>query len=298
VSVGSSLSIDWRLADVHPLVDNKLVIGLGFELRYDWLTLSGEPIAPLSQRALDTWDGLKLALDGVAPTQIAAVTPRIAYTNIDSLFDPSRGFAAEVFYRISPPPLVPLTYSVLGASVRGYATVWERLTLAGGARLRLGFSGTSDRCGPEGGCEWALMQSDLLLVGGERTVRGVAENQVGVIGPIYDQQLRPVTDRGGPVVAVHPGFYSGVMNLELRYTLIKQLFIGSVKPALFADAGVSTSDFTLPSFATDAPIDLRYATSVGVGLRYVMPVGPLAIDFAYSPTRQTTGVHIQFGYVF
>jgi outer membrane protein assembly factor BamA len=307
-SVGGSFALDWRLNDVHEWVDNKLVLGLGFELRYDWLDASSPYVPPASWESLVTGDGLKFVFREnennvavpVKASQVAALTPRVAYTNVDNPFDPKEGWAAEAFFRAAIPPLVPQFFGVLGLSGRGYYTIWERLTFAGGARLRTGFATDVSESCPEGGCEWALMQNDLLRLGGERSVRGVPEGQIGVFGPLYDQQLAKVTDpKGNQIAQVHPGLYSGVVNLEVRYTLVKQLFLGDLKVAGFFDGGMSTNDFNFETNPDpEAPADFRYATGIGAGLRYVMPVGPLSLDVAYSPQRRTYNFYVIFGYVF
>lgn len=298
-SLGGGLGLDWRLRDVAPIVDDKLTFGVAVELRYDWLDPAGEPFNPFSQEAFETLDGLLTVFDNDV-TQVAALTPRVAYNNVDNPFDPRDGLGLEVFFRGSSPPFVANgPYGVLGINARGYLTLFDRFTVAAGGRSRLGFAATSDAC-EDPGCEWALMQNDLLLLGGERSVRGVEENQIGVLGPAYDQQLeRVLDDAGQPIVQLRPGYYGIAASVELRYTLIRQLFIGEVRPAAFFDVGVSTDDFDFDFSPTPSePRDLRYATGVGVGIRYVLPVGPLALDFAWSPTRGTYATYLNFGYVF
>ena len=294
-TVGGSVSLDWRLQDISPIVDDKLTLGLAFELRNDWLNLAAQPISPFSGEALETIDGLLTAFD-VERTPIGTITPRLSYNDIDNPFDPKSGFGFDLFVRASTPPLVKYGPSaVVGTSARGYLTFFDRLTLAGGVRTRFGYSAAVDAC-PDPGCEWALMQNDLLLLGGERSVRGVAQNTIGVLGPLYDEQLVPVIAEGTDTTAfqLRPGLYSGNVNVELRYSLIRQLFIGELKPAVFFDAGVSTDDFNhLGDVA-----DLRSAWSVGAGLRYVLPVGPLSFDFGYSPPRKSWAFYVSLGYAF
>jgi outer membrane protein assembly factor BamA len=143
------------------------------------------------------------------------------------------------------------------------------------------------------------MQNDLLLLGGERSVRGVAENNIGVFGLLYDEQLNTVDGPDGEELrGLRPGLYSANVNGEVRFSAIRQLFIGELKPAAFFDIGMSTDDFkfTLPD-AENGP-DLRYAWGFGLGLRYVIPVGPIALDFAYSPPRQNWAVYFSLGYAF
>lgn len=298
-TVGGSVSLDWRLQDIAAIVDDKLTLGLAFELRNDWLNLAATPISPFSSEALQTVDGLLDAFK-VERTPIGTLTPRLSYNDIDNPFDPKNGIGFDLFVRASTPPLVKFGPSaVVGTSVRGYFTLFDRLTFAAGARTRFGFAATVPEC-PEPGCEWALMQNDLLLLGGERSVRGVAENTIGVFGLLYDEQLKPVIAEGTTTTSLQlrPGLYSGNVNLELRYSLIRQLFIGELKPAIFFDAGMSTDDFRFDLAQGIDGADLRSAWSVGGGLRYVLPVGPLSFDFAYSPPRDSWAFYVSLGYAF
>jgi outer membrane protein assembly factor BamA len=297
-STGGSLGLDWRVRDVSPWIDDKLTIGVAVELRYDWLDVAGEPVAVFSREAFETVDGLLTVFDKDV-TQVATLTPRIAWNNVDNPFDPKDGTGVELFFRGSTPPFVQHgPFGVLGISGRTYRTFFERLTLAVGGRARLGFAAASPDC-EDPGCEWALMQNDLLLLGGERSVRGVPENEIGVLGPAYDQKLEPVLENGEQLVQLHPGFYGVAGSIELRYTLVRQFFIGELKPAVFIDAGMSTDDLSIDFFpAPGQPPDVRYAIGVGAGLRYVLPVGPLSFDFAWSPTRNRTAFYVVFGYIF
>jgi hypothetical protein len=90
----------------------------------------------------------------------------------------------------------------------------------------------------------------------------------------------------------------------MRTTLVKQLFLGSLQGALFADMGGSSDDRSttrrLPR--TIATLVLRRRPSPRrAGCRQagpVTPVGPLAADFAYSPPRGTTAGYLTLGYIF
>ena len=303
-TASTAVGIEWRAADIAPIVDDKLTLGFAVEARGDWLQIAGRYFEPLSLEALQSMDGLLDLFVGpttVTPITIIAFTPRVAYSNIDNPFDPSSGFGGEFFVRMVPFATEP--YSVIGTQVRGYWSFLEdRLTLATGVRMRAGIVGESGRCpASEPSCEWALMQNDLLRLGGERSVRGVGENQIGQFGTILDQQLAPaLNDDGTPSSAIRPGLFGAVANIELRFTLIRQLFLGDLKPAIFSDIGVSTDDFNFSSFDIT---DRRYAVSVGAGLRYVLPVGPLAFDVAWSPFDQQAATiplrySLTLGYIF
>jgi outer membrane protein insertion porin family len=305
-SLGTTVALDWRAAHLHPLIDDKLTVGVALEARGDWLQVAGPYIRPLSLQALQTVDGLTTLFDGPAavdPTTIFSVTPRVAYSTIDNPFDPKSGIGAELFFRTVPFAQTP--WGVVGAQTRGYRSfLGDRLTLAANARLRVGVVGVSDRCPVANErCEWALMQTDLLQLGGERSVRGTKENQVGVPGTRLSQDLSVVVDDDGqPVIQARQGLIGANANVELRFTLVRQLFLGDLKPAVFADIAYSADELPtqLPS-ADTLFSDTRYAVSIGTGLRYVLPVGPLAFDLAWSPfdvEREPFRLSVTLGYIF
>ncbi len=317
---GSAVSLDWRASNVHPLIDDRLTVGAAVEARGDWLDVDGDYYAPLSAEAFTSVDGLLDLVVGktkvldqngskvivyrrIEPVPVIALTPRIAYSNIDNPFDPKGGVGADLFLRTVPFALAP--YGVLGGQARGYISFFDdRITFAGGLRLRWGIVGTAKECGGER-CEWALMQNDLLRIDGERTVRGVDENVIGISSTLFDQSLKPSLLGGQPQVVVRPGLFGAVANFEVRFSLIRQLFVGELKPAIFTDIGLSTDDFSGFDFNDPDHLlsDPRYVVSFGAGLRYVLPVGPLAVDVAYAPFHESAGavpvrVSVLLGYIF
>ena len=116
---------------------------------------------------------------------------------------------------------------------------------------------------------------DRFFLGGAESVRGY---KYGTISP---------TDRKGNYVG---GKAYGLFSLELRHKLYGQL-----EGALFYDSGKvfrEPSNFTLSD----------WYSSVGFGLRYLTPVGPLRIDYGYKlkpvPGQGRGRFHISFGFPF
>lgn len=99
-----------------------------------------------------------------------------------------------------------------------------------------------------------LIIEDRFKAGGPSTVRAFRLNSLG-----------PTNDRGEPL----GGQALAVINQELRFPLYKSLYGG-----VFYDAG---NVFLLASKARLS--DLRHCA--GVGLRYLLPFGPIRFDFAY-----------------
>jgi outer membrane protein assembly factor BamA len=307
-AASTSVALDWRASDIAPAIDDKLTVGIAVEASGDWLQVAGPYIEPLSLHALETVDGLTTLFSGdtaVDPASVIAFTPRLGFSSIDNPFDPKSGIGAEVFVRGVPFGLTP--YAVVGVQGRSYVSFLnDRLTLASNVRVRAGVVAPYGAC-PDANerCEWALMQSQLLRIGGERTVRGVQENQVGTLGTLYGQDLSvPLDQDGNAIQGVRPGLFGAVANIELRFTLIRQLFLGDVKPAIFTDIGFSSDDFAFKPQGFNAFFgDTRYAASFGTGIRYVLPVGPLAFDVAWSPfDKQTSTLPLRYsltlGYIF
>jgi outer membrane protein insertion porin family len=128
-----------------------------------------------------------------------------------------------------------------------------------------------------------LPESERFFAGGDTTVRGFALDQLGTPATI-DQNGFP---RGGNGLVV--------MNVELRLPVWRAL--GAVA---FVDAG--------NVFAYTRYIDLaRIRGSVGFGIRYRSPIGPLRIDLGFKLDRRVdvtgqleplTALHISFGQAF
>lgn len=131
-----------------------------------------------------------------------------------------------------------------------------------------------------GGIAWPLDPDSLpvqerFFNGGESTVRSFREAELG-----------PRTPAGAPL----GGAYFNTFSAELRVPLVRALH-----GAVFADAGNvgrDTDGFGLSK--------LRYG--VGMGLRLVLPIGPIRLDGAVNPDRQegedSWALHLSVGLPF
>jgi len=118
---------------------------------------------------------------------------------------------------------------------------------------------------------------DKFYLGGAESVRGYKY-----------ETISPVDEKGNFV----GGEAYGLLSLEIRY-----LFKGSLQLALFYDAGNVFENFK------DFNINLSdWYSSVGVGFRYLTPVGPLRFDYGYKlkklPHQGPGRLHISFGFPF
>lgn len=147
-----------------------------------------------------------------------------------------------------------------------YYTPWNVLTLANEVR----FDNIQTF-----GKNVSVPANDLLLLGGDETLRGYAENSLGPVGP-----------NGKPV----GGRLRFIMSNELRIGLF-----GNFKGIVFHDMGFLTNSYNAVSLA-----NLRH--SIGFGLDYVTPVGPVEVAYAFKidrlPGESMGRFHIIFGYAF
>jgi translocation and assembly module TamA len=130
----------------------------------------------------------------------------------------------------------------------------------------------------EGGAVWAqkdapVPETQLFLTGGDGTVRGYGLRDIGI-----------AQADGG----VRPGRYLAVTSLEWQRPLVRQGVRTPWESVLFVDAGA----------VADQPGDLRASWSVGTGLRYKSPVGPLQVDLAYGLDDKRLRLHLSVGFTF
>lgn len=179
-----------------------------------------------------------------------------------------------------------------------YYTFW-RVTVAAHTRTWAGWSwGAAPR-------RSTLLSQNLVALGGDRSVRGFPQDRIGVKDlPVLANDGEDVTRNG------HLGIFGAQGNLELRLLAIEDLAIGDLKLAVFTDVGAVTENDpkllqanvgqTFADLNTlEAP---RIGWSIGAGIRYVLPVGPLSLDFACSvlerPSAERCAWHLQLGYAF
>lgn len=147
-----------------------------------------------------------------------------------------------------------------------YLSFLKRLTLANDVR----FEGIETF-----GHNVSVPSNELFLLGGEDTVRGFDRDSLG-----------PVNTAGRPT----GGRIRFICNNELRIGLFKNF-----KWVLFHDMGFLTNNFEQISVGT-----LRH--SVGFGLHYITPIGPIKADYGFilarRPNEDMGRFSLSFGYIF
>lgn len=197
----------------------------------------------------------------------------ISHDKRDFILDPRTGSYRDLQAQFAGGPLSgDNDFYTLSSSIQRYLRRGNATVLA--VRLRVGFADAFGSSADEG-----VPVENRYFTGGGNSVRGFRENTLGPRELVADAgtgELRETVVGGDLLI---------LTNVELRFplpVLSRYRFSG----ALFADGGnvwdsprsVRWSDFRL--FATADEIrqeDYRY--SVGLGLRYNTPVGPIRLDW-------------------
>jgi translocation and assembly module TamA len=178
--------------------------------------------------------------------------------NLDNLIDPRRGYS--------------LNWQLGGASasllseqdfIRGYAKAASFHPIGERdtleLRAELGAVASSTRIG--------IPTDYLWRTGGDNSIRGYSYQSIGV-------------ERGEAVVG---GRYLGVASAEYVHRFSEKWGI-----ALFYDVGDATDELS----------DFEPVQGVGVGARYLSPVGPIGIDLAYGIDKEQFRLHFAIGFAF
>jgi outer membrane protein assembly factor BamA len=214
-----------------------------------------------------------------APPELAAENYRLArlafqlrYDTRRQLFFPSRGLDATISADAADPALgSEVQYLRLVGTVRWY------LPLTGSTVLAV--RGESGFAVPTHG-EDDIPLGERFFLGGERSVRSFRESRLG-----------PVDDAGEPV---------GGLGYNLFSVEVRQRLAGNLSGAIFADVGNISPNRSYSSVAEEgSPAADRGVTDatrrdflrdfragVGVGVRYLFPIGPARFDLAWNPDRR------------
>ncbi|EXF96557.1 membrane protein [Pseudomonas fluorescens HK44] len=171
--------------------------------------------------------------------------PGISYSYLrsDNRIDPHNGYRLQFESKVAKQGVGSDNNVVYGtALIKGITTVWDNHRFL--ARAQLGGSATNGYR--------TIPPSLRFFAGGDQSVRG------------YDyQSLSPVNSDGERV----GGRYMVAGSVEYQYSIAEKWRI-----ATFVDQGNSFNTLDLPSLKT----------GVGVGVRWVSPVGPIRLDLAHA----------------
>jgi len=185
---------------------------------------------------------------------------------LDDVFAPTRGWVGQFGIAWSSPLLgADLDFLAWDLTLARYQPLFGRFVLLLGARFRTSQI-LDDRAD--------LPIQQRYFLGGAADVRSFGQSQLGP------------TDNGEP----RGGLTALNGTVELRHPIT-----GSLQAGTFFDIGL----VDVRAWTIDAPLGY----GVGVGLRYMLPVGPIRLDVAYNPgpffaaTRRWQ-VHLAFGFTF
>ena len=182
--------------------------------------------------------------------------PGVAYSFLksDNRLDPSHGYRLR--FELSAAKGGVLSDADLihaGATIKGLTTLGGRHRLLG--RVEIGGNWTD---------EYTKVPPSLrYFAGGDQSVRG------------YDYQSLSPTNSDGDKIG---GRYQLALSAEYQYSLNDKWRV-----ATFVDQGNAFNSLELPSLKS----------SVGVGVRWVSPVGPIRVDLAH-PLDDEGGVRLHF----
>lgn len=166
-----------------------------------------------------------------------------SYLRSDNRIDPRNGYRLQFDTKVAKEGLGSDNNLLYGtAMVKGLTTVLEKHRLL--ARVQVGGSATNGYK--------SIPPSLRFFAGGDQSVRG------------YDyQSLSPENSEGDRI----GGRYMVAGSLEYQYSVAEKWRV-----ATFVDQGNSFNSLELPSLKT----------GVGVGVRWVSPVGPIRLDLAHA----------------
>ncbi|KAF0865753.1 autotransporter assembly complex family protein [Pseudomonas sp. LD120] len=177
-----------------------------------------------------------------------------SYLRSDNRIDPHNGYRIQFDTKLAKEGLGSDTNLLYGTVLlKGLTTVWDKHRFLG--RVQFGGSATNGY--------QSVPPSLRFFAGGDQSVRG------------YDyQSLSPENTEGDRI----GGRYMVAGSVEYQYSVAEKWRI-----ATFVDQGNSFNKLELPNLKT----------GVGVGVRWVSPVGPIRVDLAHA-MNDDGGIRLHF----
>lgn len=210
--------------------------------------------------------------------QVASLIPGFEWERRNDLVEPTTGWASGIQLQYTFPWFeAEASYLKLFAQHSQFFDLGGQHVLALGARLGA-IEPLTTVPGAEGDPLLSVPLDERFFAGGRSTHRGFSRFALGIDGRT---RVREGDDRepiGGNGLVL--------MNLEYRFPLF-----GSLGATVFYDGGNVWRDWR--------DVDDRLRHAVGVGARYLSPIGPLRLDVGFKLDRQPgeSGfeVHFSFG---
>jgi outer membrane protein assembly factor BamA len=246
----ASFLVEQRGAELELSWDrDRIDYSLFFDLRSSDLTLDDDVVIGDADLP-DGQDGRDLQ-----DIDIFSVTPRWRWDRRDDPIDPSRGFltSMQLEYAIPIDGLATESFRKFFAQGSGYLPLGRAGILA--LNLR---AGVIEPLGNQ-----PVSIAERFFAGGNTTHRAYDRDTLGIYGDTLDSRGNPVGGNG-----------LFLANLDWRFPIV-----GGIGGTLFYDLGNVWGDWR------EVRID-EAKGGVGVGLRYLSPVGPLRLDLGWKLDRE------------
>ncbi len=218
---------------------------------------------------VDTYDvdpGVILSKEDTGTLGISSFSPSLFFDTRDDQFNPVSGALVGITIKFASPLFLSETQFLKGIFQGSYFYELKK-GLVFAMSLRSGAAVSIQG-------EEELPLVERFFLGGRTTVRGYTQDNLGPKG-------EDGSPTGGNVFVLGNG--------EFRYSIGKSLGL-----VAFLDGG------NVWQLAEDTEVDIKY--TVGGGLRYNTPVGPLRLDYGYKLNREedeSSGeLHFTFGHAF
>lgn len=227
------------------------------------------------------------SLDGLIPTLQSPSTLRgilrlgISYISIDNLFNPFNGLEISWYSELSGGPLIGLVPFINLVSQNRFFISLGSITFAIQANVMRAFIDTKH-------FDELEYSSSMNRLGGDRSIRGYPEGYIGITNIHKTNNF-------------FQGYFSGLTNLEMRFPLQKKDIGSNLFGALFVDQGilVPVSNSFIPDLSLAQIIGNNgLGLSLGAAIRYILPVGPISLEYGISPINGQNRFHVLFGYAF
>ena len=224
------------------------------------------------------------------PIDEATTGPNFFYDRRDDVLDPHRGFYATGAVKYAFPILkAEARYTKLTAQYAYFHPIGRNV---------FAVSGRAGAIFPYGPSNIQVPINERLFGGKNSTNRGFDTDLLGLPGETVDYNTRAVLHAGSGTGSCAPAYPSlaaydcatgpriiggnGMLafNAEFRFPIA-----GPVQGALFYDAAQVWRNFSDVNFHFEGRDGLRQ--SVGLGIRIVLPIGPLRADYGIPLDRRT-----------
>jgi outer membrane protein insertion porin family len=193
----------------------------------------------------------------------------------DNRLFPTSGFFLAASSEVAPPLLAPEAlfgdavnlFTRYSFDARYYYPLWRGIVAR--AKLTLGLIRDWDASHP-------VPISELFYVGGINSVRGYRYLS---IAPTQDRRAADTVD-SALRAAVVGGDKQAIVNLELEFPLFVE---AGIRGVLFMDMG---NAFAKGQYS-DPAVSLSLYKSVGFGIRWFSPIGPLRFEWGFPLDRRT-----------